>query len=151
MPDADDMDDTDTFESEQWDDAVPDELTGKALYFQSLDSVSFCFPCSLTLIATVYLPLFDSPTLTSLPDPWRRANDNIRMRCVNRAFNNVTEHFARLALENRRTEIFNMATTRNVRKALMERGYVADTKRFPMHVRRYREVILNWQQQHLGA
>ena len=103
-PRADDMEGIGTFESEHVDDAVPDELTDKANYFQSPDAASFCFPC---LVA--HLPMF-AGIPTEMDDPWRRATDTIHLRCVSRAFHNVTEHLARTAVENRRTEISEMAS-----------------------------------------
>ena len=112
----------------------------QANYVHSIDSVSCCF---LSVVA--YLPLFKSPILAFMDDPWMRANDHMHLRCVSRAFYNVAEHFAGIAVKSRRTEIFEMATPSNVRKMLIGWGYHPHTRKFSKFVAMHTEQIKEWQ------
>ena len=107
---------------------------------QSIDSVSSCF-----LFVVAHLPLFKSPTLTFMEDPWMRAKDHMHLRCVSRAFYTVAEHLAGIAVKNRRIEIFEMATPSNVRKLLIGRGYQPLARKFSKFIAMYTEQIKEWQ------
>ena len=112
----------------------------QANYVHSMDSVSICF-----LFVVAHLPLFKSPTLTFMDDPWMRANDHMHLRCVSRAFYTVAEHLAGIAVQNRRIERCEMATPSNVKKLLIGRGYQPLARKFSKFVAMHTEQIKEWQ------
>ena len=115
-----------------------------ANYVQSIDSVSSCF-----LFVVAHLPLFKSPTLTFMEDPWMRAKDHMHLRCVSRAFYTVAEHLAGIAVKNRRIEICEMATPSNMRKMLLRSGYDPRTRKFSKFFAMQTKDWKEWQQRQI--
>ena len=110
-------------------------------YAQSIDAVSSC-----SHLVVAHLPLFKSPTLTSMEDPWMRAKDHLHIWCVSRAFHTAASQLAGIAVQNRRIEICEMATPRNSRKRAIESGFDPRLRKFAKFMAIQTEKIVQWQQ-----
>ena len=113
-------------------------------YAQSIDAVSSC-----SHLVVAHLPLFKSPTLTSMEDPWMRAKDHMHIRCVSRAFNTAASQLAGIAVQIRSIEICELATPRNVRKRLLESGYDSRAYKFAKFMVIQTRAMKDWQQRQI--